>query len=49
MARTDFKSNEYIASTPEKVQSTLKQVRSAIRKAVPGAEEGISYQLPRTN
>jgi uncharacterized protein YdhG (YjbR/CyaY superfamily) len=47
MAKTDFKSvNEYIASKPEKVQSTLKQVRSAIRKAVPGAEEGISYQLP---
>ena len=47
MARTDFKSvDEYIASQPEAVQGTLKQVRSAILKAVPGAEEVISYKIP---
>jgi uncharacterized protein YdhG (YjbR/CyaY superfamily) len=47
MARTDFKSvDEYIASHPEAVQRVLKRVRSTIRKAVPGAEEVISYQIP---
>ena len=47
MAKTDFKSvNEYIASRPKTVQGTLRQVRSIIRKAVPAAEEGISYQIP---
>jgi uncharacterized protein YdhG (YjbR/CyaY superfamily) len=28
------------------VQGTLKRVRSTIRKAVPGAEESISYNIP---
>ena len=47
MAKTDFKSvDEYIASQPEAVQSVLKRVRSTIRKAVPGAEEVISYKIP---
>jgi uncharacterized protein YdhG (YjbR/CyaY superfamily) len=47
MAKTDFKSvDEYIASQPETVQETLERVRSAIRKALPGAEEVISYQIP---
>jgi uncharacterized protein YdhG (YjbR/CyaY superfamily) len=47
MAKTNFKSvDEYIASQPEPVQGTLGRVRSAIRKAVPGAEEVISYQIP---
>jgi uncharacterized protein YdhG (YjbR/CyaY superfamily) len=47
MAKTDFKSvDEYIASQPEVVQAVLKRVRSAIRKAVPAAEETISYQIP---
>ena len=47
MAKTDFKSvDEYIASQPSAVQGVLKRVRSAIRKAVPGAEEVISYQIP---
>ena len=42
-----FKSvNEYIASKPKDVQGILKRVRSAIRKAVPAAEEVISYQIP---
>jgi uncharacterized protein YdhG (YjbR/CyaY superfamily) len=38
--------NEYIASKPRDVQAALKLVRSAIRKAVPAAEEVISYQIP---
>jgi uncharacterized protein YdhG (YjbR/CyaY superfamily) len=47
MAKTDFKSvDEYIATHPEDVQTILQRVRSTIRKAVPGAEEVISYQIP---
>jgi uncharacterized protein YdhG (YjbR/CyaY superfamily) len=47
MAKTDFKSvDEYISSQPEPVQSVLERVRSTIRKAVPGAVEVISYQIP---
>ncbi len=47
MAKTDFKSvDEYIASQPKDVQGALKRVRSTIRKAIPGAQEGISYQIP---
>ena len=47
MANTNFKSvNEYIASKPKEVQAVLKLVRDAIRKAVPEAEELISYQIP---
>ena len=47
MATTDFKSvDEYIATHPEDVQAVLQLVRSTIRKAVPGAEEVISYQIP---
>jgi uncharacterized protein YdhG (YjbR/CyaY superfamily) len=47
MAKTDFKSvDEYIATHPEDVQAILQRVRSAIRTAVPGAEEVISYQIP---
>jgi uncharacterized protein YdhG (YjbR/CyaY superfamily) len=47
MAKTDFKSvDEYIASQPEAVQGILGIVRSAIRKALPRADEVISYKLP---
>jgi uncharacterized protein YdhG (YjbR/CyaY superfamily) len=47
MAKTDFKSvDQYIASYPEAVQRVLRRVQSIIRKAVPGAEELISYQIP---
>src|SRR5512147_1181045 len=47
MAKTDWKSvDEYIASQPETVQSVLECERSTIRKAMPGAEEVISYQIP---
>jgi uncharacterized protein YdhG (YjbR/CyaY superfamily) len=47
MAKTDFKSvGHYIAAQPEAVQEVLELVRGAIRKALPGAEEAISYQMP---
>jgi uncharacterized protein YdhG (YjbR/CyaY superfamily) len=47
MAKTDFKSvDSYIASQPEAVRGVLERVRSAIRKAVPGVEETISYKIP---
>jgi uncharacterized protein YdhG (YjbR/CyaY superfamily) len=47
MAKTDFKSvDEYIAAQPETLQSLLKQMRSTIRQALPGAEEVISYKIP---
>jgi len=47
MAKAAFKSvDEYIASQPEAVQRILRHVRSAIRKAVPGAHEVISYGMP---
>jgi uncharacterized protein YdhG (YjbR/CyaY superfamily) len=47
MAKTDFKSiDQYIASQPKAAQGVLKRLQSIIRKAVPGAEEAISYQIP---
>ena len=47
MTKTDFKSvDEYIASQPEAAQAVLQRVRSAIRRAVPRAEEVISYKIP---
>lgn len=47
MAKTDFKSvDDYIATHPDDVQAILRQVRTTIRKAVPSAEEVISYQIP---
>jgi len=47
MAKTNFKSvDDYIASQPAAVQSTLEHVRNTIRKAVPEAEEVISYKIP---
>jgi len=47
MANTDFKSvDQYIASRPVAVQGLLERVRGILRKAMPGAEEVISYQIP---
>jgi uncharacterized protein YdhG (YjbR/CyaY superfamily) len=47
MADTGYKSvDEYIATFPEDVQVILQRVRHTIRKAVPGADEVISYQIP---
>ncbi len=47
MGRTAFKSVDgYIALQPEAAQGVLNHVRSIIRKAVPAAEEVISYNIP---
>ena len=47
MAKRSFKSvNEYIASKPRDARVVLARVRTAIRKGVPAAEEGLAYQMP---
>ena len=38
--------DEYIKTFPLDVQKTLERLRHTIRKAVPEAEEVISYQMP---
>jgi uncharacterized protein YdhG (YjbR/CyaY superfamily) len=46
MAKTDFQSvDDYIAIHPPPVQAILQRVRAAIRKAIPDADEVISYQI----
>jgi uncharacterized protein YdhG (YjbR/CyaY superfamily) len=46
-AKTDFKSvDEYIAAHSKDVRAILERVRGTIRKALPEAEEVISYQIP---
>src|SRR5438552_8130000 len=45
--RKHFESiDEYIKTFPPDVQKTLEKMRRTIRKAVPEAEEAISYQIP---
>jgi uncharacterized protein YdhG (YjbR/CyaY superfamily) len=47
MAKTKFRSvKEYIASKPKEMRTILERVRGAIRRAVPGAEETMAYQMP---
>jgi uncharacterized protein YdhG (YjbR/CyaY superfamily) len=47
MARREIRSvDEYIAARPDDVQGILRQVRGAIRKVMPDADESISYQMP---
>jgi uncharacterized protein YdhG (YjbR/CyaY superfamily) len=47
MANIEFKSvDEYIAAQPDAVAAILELVRTAIRKALPRAEEVISYKMP---
>jgi uncharacterized protein YdhG (YjbR/CyaY superfamily) len=47
MTEVKFRSvDEYILSQPEGVRETLERVRGAIRKALPAAEETISYHMP---
>jgi uncharacterized protein YdhG (YjbR/CyaY superfamily) len=47
MKPADFKSiDEYIATFPPEIQTRLCQLRAAIHKAAPEAEETISYQMP---
>ena len=38
--------DEYIFAQPETAQVVLQLVRSTLRKALPGAEEVISYKMP---
>jgi uncharacterized protein YdhG (YjbR/CyaY superfamily) len=37
---------EYLSAQPEAVRATLVRVRLTIRKAMPDAEEAISYNMP---
>ncbi|HEU4385976.1 MAG TPA: DUF1801 domain-containing protein [Anaeromyxobacteraceae bacterium] len=47
MGRTDYESvDDYIAAQPAPARPVLQRVRATIRKALPGATEGISYQIP---
>ncbi|MGZ4741367.1 MAG: iron chaperone [Ilumatobacteraceae bacterium] len=47
MANTDFRSvDEYIESLPEHVQPVVQRVLGTLRKALPSAQEVISYQIP---
>jgi uncharacterized protein YdhG (YjbR/CyaY superfamily) len=38
--------NNYIEGFPKATQTLLKQIRAAIKKAAPDAQEVISYQMP---
>lgn len=50
MTRTDYQSiDEYIAIFPYDVQERLETIRQTIHKAVPEAQETISYQVPCFN
>jgi uncharacterized protein YdhG (YjbR/CyaY superfamily) len=47
MSKTDFQSvDDYLATMPESTRKVLDEVRAIIRKALPTAEEVISYQIP---
>jgi uncharacterized protein YdhG (YjbR/CyaY superfamily) len=47
MANTEpWSVEEYISAQPETAQGVLERVRGAIRAALPGAEEVISYKIP---
>ena len=47
MAKTNYASvDDYLASQPDGARETLERVRATIRKAIPNAEETISYQIP---
>ncbi len=47
MAKANLTSvDEYLATKPASLQRILSQVRRVIRKALPDAEEAISYQIP---
>ncbi len=46
-SRNQFKNiDDYIASFPNNVQHTLRELRSAIKGAAPDAEETMSYGMP---
>lgn len=37
---------DYLAKQPDEARASLRKVRAAIRRALPRAEETISYQIP---
>ena len=47
MGNANFTSvDEYISTQPQTAQALLQLVRNTLRKALPGAEEVISYKIP---
>jgi uncharacterized protein YdhG (YjbR/CyaY superfamily) len=38
--------DEYLASVPEPQKTALQRIRQVVRRAVPGAEESVSYGMP---
>ena len=47
MATTPPKTvDAYLAAQPKPARDVLQRVRATLRKALPGATEGISYQIP---
>jgi uncharacterized protein YdhG (YjbR/CyaY superfamily) len=47
MTRVRFATvDAYIASFPKDVQTVLRKIRTTIRRALPGATERISYNIP---
>lgn len=38
--------DQYIAGFPQAVREVLEKIRTAVKKAAPGAEETIKYQIP---
>jgi uncharacterized protein YdhG (YjbR/CyaY superfamily) len=46
MAKEITTVDDYIAAQPENVRDILERVRKTIRRAVPKAEEKISYKIP---
>jgi len=47
MSKTKFQSvDDYIALQPDRAQRVLERVRAIIRRALPKAEEVISYNIP---
>ena len=45
-ARTPTNFQEYVRDFPPQVRAILRKIRATIRKAVPDAEERISYRMP---
>jgi uncharacterized protein YdhG (YjbR/CyaY superfamily) len=47
MARVNVATvDAYIEQQPQQVRPALRRIRQAVRKAIPGAQEGISYGMP---
>jgi uncharacterized protein YdhG (YjbR/CyaY superfamily) len=46
MSTTPTTVQDYLAAQPDEVRSVLESVRAAILAAVPGAQEGMRYQMP---